>query len=79
MDISCFTSDNASEEGDSKIWIVLFQDWIQAFVMDFNPTYYRPFGATSDIGGAQCTPPISYACSTCAIVMKLSEIKQLDK
>ena len=37
----------------------------------FNPTYYRPFGATSDIGGAQCTPPISYACSTCAIVMKL--------
>ena len=44
-----------------------------------NPTYYRPFGATSDIGGAQCTPPISYACSTCAIVMKLSEIKQLDK
>ena len=31
------------------------------------------------LGGAQCTPPISYACSTCAIVMKLSEIKQLDK
>ena len=46
---------------------------------NINPTYYRPFGATSDIGGAQCTPPISYACSTCAIVMKLSEIKQLDK
>ena len=21
-----------------------------------NPNYYRPFGATSDIGGAQCTP-----------------------
>ena len=38
-----------------------------------NPTYYRPFGATSDIGGAQCTPPISYASSTCAIVMKLSD------
>ena len=29
-------------------------------------------------GGAQCTPPIRYACSTCAILMKLSEIKQLD-
>ena len=31
------------------------------------------------LGGAQCTPPIRYACSTCAILMKLSEIKQLDK
>ena len=35
--ICCFTSDNAGEEGDSKIWIVLFHDWIQAFVMDFKP------------------------------------------
>ena len=35
MDISCFTSDNASEEGDSKIWVVLFHDWIQAFVIEF--------------------------------------------
>ena len=37
----------------------------------FNPTYYRPFGAASDIGGGTMYPPISYACSTCAIVMKL--------
>ena len=37
-----------------------------------NPTYYRPFGATSDIGGGgHNVPPISYACSTSAIVMKL--------
>ena len=37
-----------------------------------NPTYYGPFGAISDIwGGGTMYPPISYACSTCAIVMKL--------
>ena len=44
----------------------------------FNPTYYGPFGATPDIRGGHNVPPISYACSTCAIVMKLWEIKQLD-
>ena len=37
MDISWFTSDDASEEGDSQIWVVLFHDWIQAFVMEFKP------------------------------------------
>ena len=30
-------------------------------------------------GGGHNVPPISFACSTCAILMKLSEIKQLDK
>ena len=30
-------------------------------------------------GVVQYTHPISYACSTCAILMKLSAIKQLDK
>ena len=46
-----------------------------------NPTYYGPFGATPDIWGrAQCTPsPISYACSICAILMKVSEIKYFDE
>ena len=34
----------------------------------FNPTYNRPFGVT---------PGIGYACSICAILMKLWEIKQL--
>ena len=24
----------------------------------FNPTYYRPFGATSDIGGGHNVPPL---------------------
>ena len=35
-----------------------------------NPTYYGPFGAN---------PDISYACSICAILMKLSKIKYFDK
>ena len=37
LDISCFTSNNASEESDSKIWLVLFHDCIQAFAMEFKP------------------------------------------
>jgi len=44
----------------------------------FDPTYYRPFGATPHIGGYNLTP-ISYACSICALLLKLLEIKQLDK
>ena len=49
-------------------------------LLDINPTYYGPFGETPDIGGGEHNvPPISYACSTCAILMKLSEIMQLVK
>ena len=49
------------------------------YLIYLNPTYYGPFGATPDIEGGHNVPPISYACSTCAILMKLSEVKQLDK
>ena len=49
------------------------------FLIYLDPTYYGPFGATSDIGGGTMYPHISYACSTCAIIMKLGEIKQLDR
>ena len=31
------------------------------------------------LGGGQNVPPISYARSTCAILMKLTEIEQIDK
>ena len=71
---------------------VSFSEVINAFstiyVMDngsksksrqFNPTYYGPFRATPDKWDRHNLPPISYACSTCAILMKLSEIKLLDK
>ena len=44
-----------------------------------NLTYYGPFAATPDIGGGTMYPHISYACSICSILMKLSKIKQLDK
>ena len=37
MDISFFSSDNESEEGESRILVVLFHDWIQVFVMEFLP------------------------------------------
>ena len=46
--------------------------------MVINSTYYVPFGATPDMGGGY-NVPIGYACSICAILMKLWEIKQLDK
>ena len=36
-----------------------------------NPTYYGPFGATPEIGRGHDVTPISYACSICAILMKL--------
>ena len=32
--MSCFTSDNASED-----WVVLFYDWIQAFMISFKPYF----------------------------------------
>ena len=38
-----------------------------------------PFRATPDIGGGNNLPPISYAGSICAILIKLSEFKQLDE
>ena len=43
---------------------------------NINPTYYGPFGATPVIGGGHGhnVPPIGYACSICAILMKISGI-----
>ena len=42
----------------------------------FKLTYFGPFGATQDIGGAQYVPPISYACSICAILINLPKINR---
>ena len=33
-------------------------DLITTSPIVFNPTYYRPFGATSDIGGGTMYPPL---------------------
>ena len=67
------TSDCCENEEDLKESVRSCLEVFEKLMRLINsyPTYYRPFGATSDIGGGTMYPPISYACSTCAIVMKL--------
>ena len=63
--------------GDVVDLIALYVQWLKILTLPTMVFLEQPkiFGA----GGGHNVLPISYACSICAILLKLWEIKQLDK